>query len=90
MIATVMPVSTRAWVVVPVVVAASVMCSAMCLVTYSVVVVADVAAEARSAAESGMDEVIIEASYWNVVRSPTDWLEMPDRCLPVLEAAQSV
>jgi probable F420-dependent oxidoreductase len=52
--------------------------------------IGDMAAEARIAAESGMDEVIIEASYWNVVRSPADWLEMPDRCLPVLEAAQSV
>ena len=47
------------------------------------------ASEAASAAEVGLDEVIIEVSYWDEVRSPDDWLAIPDRCLPVLEAARS-
>jgi len=46
------------------------------------------AEEAATAAAVGLDEVIIEVSYWDEIRSPRDWLAIPDRCLPVLEAAR--
>lgn len=51
--------------------------------------IGDMAAEAAVATAAGLDEVIIEVSYWEEVQSPDDWLEIPDRCLPVLEAARS-
>jgi probable F420-dependent oxidoreductase len=46
------------------------------------------ATEAAAAAAAGLDDVIIEVSYWDEIRSPADWLAIPDRCLPVLQAAQ--
>lgn len=48
----------------------------------------EIAAEVRASSEAGIEEVIIELSLWDEIAEPEDWLAVPDRLLPVLEAAQ--
>lgn len=46
-----------------------------------------VIAEVTAAAEAGFDEVIIEAGFWDEIRSPDDWRDIPDRFGGALKAA---
>lgn len=34
----------------------------------------------------GFAEVIVDASFWHEIRSPADWLDVPDRMAPLLSA----
>ncbi|MPZ60602.1 MAG: TIGR03619 family F420-dependent LLM class oxidoreductase [Propionibacteriales bacterium] len=45
------------------------------------------AEEVAASSRAGVDEVIVELSLWEELRSGDDWLAAPDRLLPVLEAA---
>jgi hypothetical protein len=46
-----------------------------------------VVAEVAAAAEAGFEEVIIEAGFWDEIRRPEDWQELPDRFAGALKAA---
>lgn len=48
-----------------------------------------IAQEAREAAEAGFKEIVIELNFSDAIASPADWLAVPDRYLPVIEAAAS-
>lgn len=43
--------------------------------------------EVEQAVAGGIDEVIVDASFWPEVTSPEDWMALPDRLAPCLEAA---
>ena len=45
--------------------------------------------EAVAASAAGFDEVILEHNFWDGITGPDDWLAVPERFLPVLEAATS-
>lgn len=47
--------------------------------------VADQVAEARAA---GVHGVSIDTNFWDEVRSPDDWVDVPRRLLPILEAGR--
>jgi hypothetical protein len=43
--------------------------------------------EAVAAARAGgIPEVIIDANFWQEIRSPEDWIALPDRLAPALQA----
>jgi probable F420-dependent oxidoreductase len=44
--------------------------------------------EAADASRAGFEELIMEHNFWDEIRSPDDWLAVPGRFLPVLEAAR--
>lgn len=48
----------------------------------------DVAAQVAQAREAGVDAVSIDTNFWDEVRSPADWVGVPARLLPVLEAGR--
>jgi hypothetical protein len=50
-------------------------------------VVARLAVEAAQARDAGFTEIVLEHNFWDGIRSPDDWAEVPDRFAPVLEAA---
>ena len=43
--------------------------------------------QVEEAVAAGLDEVILDATFWREVRSPEDWVAVPDRLLPALRAA---
>lgn len=43
--------------------------------------------ETASARAAGFDEVIIDANFWEEIRSPDDWMGLPDRLTAVVDAA---
>lgn len=43
------------------------------------------AEEARQAQKAGFAEIILDHNFWDDVRSPDDWAEVPDRFAPVLD-----
>lgn len=45
--------------------------------------------EAAQARRAGFDELILEHNFWDAITTPDDWLSVPQRFLPVLEAATS-
>ncbi len=45
--------------------------------------------EVVQASAGGIDEVIIDASFWAEVARPEDWVALPERLAPCLEAAAS-
>jgi probable F420-dependent oxidoreductase len=45
--------------------------------------------EAHDATRAGFAELVIEHNFWDEIRSPDDWLAVPERFLPVLEAARN-
>lgn len=49
--------------------------------------VAGVTKQVELAVEAGLDEVILDASFWGEIRGPDDWASLPDRLLPALRAA---
>ena len=51
-------------------------------------IVAQMADDVRAAGAAGFREFVIEHNFWDEIRSPGDWLTVPDRFLPVLRAAQ--
>lgn len=51
-------------------------------------VVGRLAGEAAEAAGHGYDDFIIEHNFWSGITSAEAWLEVPDRFLPVLDAAR--
>lgn len=44
--------------------------------------------EAADAAAAGFDELILEHNFWDGIAGPDDWLTVPERFLPVVEAAR--
>ena len=51
-------------------------------------VVERLAAEAADAAQHGFDDFILEHNFWSGVADPAAWLDVPERFLPVVEAAR--
>lgn len=45
-------------------------------------------ADAVAAREAGFEELTLEHNFWSSITSPDDWLAVPERFLPVLEAAR--
>lgn len=45
-----------------------------------------VVAEVVAARNAGFTEVIVEPNFWDEIRSPGDWLKVPDRLVPLLDA----
>jgi probable F420-dependent oxidoreductase len=48
-----------------------------------------VVADVRAAAESGVEEVIVECNFWEAVDSPEAWGRMPEMLAPALEVART-
>ena len=46
-------------------------------------------ADATAAAEAGFTEVILEHNFWDEIGSAADWLSIPERFAPVLEAVNN-
>jgi probable F420-dependent oxidoreductase len=46
------------------------------------------AAEAAAAAAAGFTEFVLEHNFWSGIERPADWLEVPERFLPVVAAAR--
>jgi probable F420-dependent oxidoreductase len=45
-------------------------------------------ADAVATREAGFADLCLEHNFWSSIQSPDDWLAIPDRFLPVLEAAR--
>lgn len=45
-------------------------------------------AEVRAARAAGFTEVVVEHNFWDGIQSPDDWLAVPDRFAPLVEAAR--
>lgn len=45
-------------------------------------------ADAVAAREAGFADVCIEHNFWSSIQSPDDWVSIPEKFLPVLEAAR--
>jgi len=46
--------------------------------------------EAQGARDAGFVELVIEHNFWDEIKSPEDWLAVPERFLPVLEAVTAI
>ena len=44
--------------------------------------------EVQDATAQGFEELILEHNFWDEITSPDDWLDVPDRFLPVLDASR--
>ena len=52
-------------------------------------IVERLAGDATAAGRAGFDELILEHNFWDGIASPDDWLAVPARFLPVVEAARA-
>ena len=52
--------------------------------------VSGVADAVPAARQGGIPEVIIDANFWQQIRSPQDWADLPDLLLPALRAGSEV
>ena len=52
-------------------------------------VMATLESEAAAAAQAGFNEFIIEHNFWDEIRSPADWVAVPEQFASVLRAAQA-
>ncbi|MFN5603669.1 MAG: hypothetical protein ACK49V_03860, partial [Actinomycetes bacterium] len=44
--------------------------------------------DAVAAREAGFADLCIEHNFWSEIQSPEDWVSIPEKFLPVLEAAR--
>ena len=44
--------------------------------------------DAREARTAGFVEITLEHNFWDGIASPDDWLAVPERFLPVLDAVR--
>lgn len=51
--------------------------------------IAQLTADTVAACDAGFAEVILEHNFWDAIASPSDWATVPERYLPVLDAARS-
>jgi hypothetical protein len=45
-------------------------------------------ADAIACREAGFVELTLEHNFWEDIEKPEDWLDVPERFLPVVEAAR--